>query len=111
MKEEMINAIAGETYRQNRLFQDQVVMKELKENGMLFDLYRNYKEKLFPRTDKQEFAAIYSHTVIFCNPPYSKHSLNKEISKMCNGNGYFPRKIFTCLLLVDRLNFIGNLSR
>jgi predicted helicase len=65
MKGEMINAIAVEIYRHNSLFQEQVVMKELKENGMLFDLYRDYKEKLFPRTGKQEFAAIYSHTVIF----------------------------------------------
>ncbi len=65
MKEEMINAIAGEIYRQSKLFQDHVVMEELKENGMLFDLFMNYKAIIFPRTDRQEFAAIYSHTVIF----------------------------------------------
>ena len=82
MKTKMIKSIAGEIYRQNKLFQDQVVMKELNENGVLFDLYRDYKEKLFPRTDKKQFAAIYSQTVIFCNPPYSRHSLNKKYEVM-----------------------------
>jgi predicted helicase len=65
MKGEMIDAIASEINRQNRVFKDQVVMRELNENGVLIALYRDYKEKLFPGTDKQEFATIYSQTVIF----------------------------------------------
>jgi predicted helicase len=65
MKGEIINSIAKEIDQHNRIFQAQVVMKELKKNGMLFDLYRCYREKFFPGTGKQEFAAIYSHTVIF----------------------------------------------
>jgi predicted helicase len=65
MKGEMINSIAREINQQNRIFRDQVVMKELNENGVLLNLYQCYKEKLFPGTGKQEFAAIYSHTVIF----------------------------------------------
>ena len=65
MKAEIINSIAQEINRQNRIFKEQVVMKELDENGMLFYLYRNYKGKFFPGTGKEEFASIYSHTVIF----------------------------------------------
>jgi len=61
----MINSIAREINQQNRIFKEQVVMKELNENGVLFNLYQCYKEKLFPGTGKEEFAAIYSHTVIF----------------------------------------------
>jgi hypothetical protein len=65
MKDEIINSIAQEINRQNLFFKEQVVMKELNENGILFNLYRNYKGKFFPGTGKEEFASIYSHTVIF----------------------------------------------
>jgi predicted helicase len=65
MKVEIINSIAKEINQHNRNFQEQVVLKELEENGVLFDLYRCYREKLFPGTGKKEFASIYSHTVIF----------------------------------------------
>jgi type I restriction-modification system DNA methylase subunit len=78
MKNEIINSIAKEIYRESCSFRDQVVMKELgvappsyysadtKTNpNPILNLYHSYKEKNLPVTGKTEFAAIYSHTVIF----------------------------------------------
>jgi len=65
MKNEIIDSIAKELNKQNQVFQEQVVMKELNENGLLFNVFSGYKEKFFPVIDKKEFAVIYSHTVIF----------------------------------------------
>ena len=69
MKEEMINSIAREINQQCRELQEQVVIKALEENKKLITTYRCYKETICIR--------MKSNWVIFCNPPYSRHSLNK----------------------------------
>jgi predicted helicase len=60
-----INSIVKKINQYNRTLQEQIVMKELNENGLLFALFRYYNKKFFPGTEKYEFAVIYSHTVIF----------------------------------------------
>ena len=65
MKEETINSIVREINGQNKAFREQVVMKELKEKGWLFNLYRYFSGKIMPGISKDDFANIYSHTVIF----------------------------------------------
>jgi hypothetical protein len=89
MKDEIINSIDREINQQNRTFQEQVVMKELNENGVLLDLYRCYKEKIFPRTGKQEFAAIYSHTVIFVLLGAALFSSNVSFRQVCVWLNFF----------------------
>jgi predicted helicase len=65
MTDESINSIIKGINEHNQTIKDQVVMKELNDNGFLSDLYRIYKEKFFPGTEKEDFAVIYTHTVIF----------------------------------------------
>ena len=65
MKSEIINSIAKEIFEQACFFRDQVVMKELKEKGVLFDLSQCFNGKIFPGIPNSDFANIYSHTVIF----------------------------------------------
>jgi hypothetical protein len=65
MKEEMINYIVRGINGQDRAFREQVVMKELKEKGRLFDLYRDFSGDILTGISKDDFANIYSQTVIF----------------------------------------------
>jgi type I restriction-modification system DNA methylase subunit len=65
MTDEIINSIVKGINEHTQTIKDQVVMKELNDGGVLADLYRIYKEKFFPGTEKEDFAVIYTHTVIF----------------------------------------------
>ena len=65
MMDQSIDEIAKELSRHYRYLKDHVVMEELDEKGSLFALYRYYKLLLMTEIEKEEFAAIYSQTVIF----------------------------------------------
>jgi hypothetical protein len=64
MKEEMINSIVRGINIQAKAFREQVVMKELKEKGLLFDLYSKFSFNILTGISKKDFANIYSQTVI-----------------------------------------------
>jgi hypothetical protein len=65
MKDDIINSMAREINQQKKAFREQVVMKELNEKGVLLNLYQDFSGKILTGLSKDDFANIFSHTVIF----------------------------------------------